>query len=63
MNVNDKILNSLLDSFTVDEFESLLVKKKSTIKKPAPKAMTETEKWTRHYENEVIKLGVLYPPK
>jgi|GEM_PF-6577773 len=60
MDFGDKILQTILDSLTVEELESLLEKKKNAL---SPKEMTEDEMWINHYKNEIIKRGILCPPK
>ena len=56
----NKILDTLLNSFSVEELEELLRKKKNAGK---PKPQTKREKLKEYYTKELYKLGIYAPNK
>lgn len=63
MSIDEKIRNFLIDGLTVEDLQLLLSEKQEKIADKEPRLMTETEKWTKHYQDQIVKFGVLFPPK
>ena len=56
--LDDKLMNFLIESLSVEELEGILMKKKSI---NTPKPMTEYEKLEQHYRKELKKMGICAP--
>lgn len=63
MFTSDKILNALIDSLSIEDLETLLAQKRKTQEASKPKEMSENEILDNQIRNEILKLGILYPPK
>jgi len=55
-----KILQFLIDSLSVEDLE-IILKEKKGVKKPKPMSKDEITKI--QMREQIIKLGILYPPK
>jgi hypothetical protein len=59
--VNDKILNALVDTLSIEELEAILSQKRfKTCPEHKPKPMTEREKLKKHYRELFISMGKLH---
>ena len=64
--VNNKILNAVVETLSIEELEAILVRKKRErdgIHNAAkPKAMSEREKQKAHWIKVMVSMGIIYPP-
>ncbi|MFD2586098.1 hypothetical protein ACFSQJ_04105 [Croceitalea marina] len=64
--VNNKILDAVVETLTIEELEAILVRKKRERDGidgvPKPKPMSEREKQKVHWIKVMVSMGIIYPP-
>ena len=64
--VNNKILDAVVETLSIEELEAILVRKKrerdgmGSATKPRP--MSEREKQKAHWVKIMVSMGIIYPP-
>ena len=62
--INDKLLDALVDTLSVEELENILAqKKKKASPNFKPEPMTEKQHLKDHYRKLMISMGIVYTPK
>ena len=64
--MNNKILDAVVETLSIEELEAILVRKKrkrdGIVGEPKPKPMTEREKQKAHWIKVMVSMGIIYPP-
>ena len=64
--VNNKILDAVVETLSIEELEAILVRKKKERDgidgAPEPKPMSEREKQKAHWIKVMVSMGIIYPP-
>ncbi|PRX56234.1 hypothetical protein [Flagellimonas meridianipacifica] len=64
--VNNKILDAVVETLSIEELEAILVRKKKERdgmdSAPQPKPMSEREQQKTHWIKVMVSMGVIYPP-
>lgn len=62
--VNNKILDAVVESLSIEELEAILAQKKRANFDVGdlPKPMSERERLKQHYLKVLVSMGAIYPP-